>query len=471
MAALEGYLKLEDDSGLCAELVHDCRTLSFLRNHSAAGWRTAIECDNCCCEDIDPCEYTTVDGEENPAPWYDPAQPASTEFLGLYGSLNLAQPTNFGGVVPPRTLTFTGVLMATTKRGKVFGMDWLSSVLTPLCVSCTGRQATVYAFCPSECDDGTIVIDPEEPGNETVAPVTLDLSEFYDETGCELDIACDPLPPSDIALLEAADDGQRQLLRVLYVPASLQELEMDFPNCYGCRVTFQFTIADDESFLDGMPICEISPADSDVQPPPTSPCVVSPDDSDGGTCGACGVACACEDAPTPTTADTATSNTLADGAAECRYSAPLLSQRYACLTDANLFEQSAPVINIHSGSEEMTNARVTFYQAITGLPNPMSALGGDIYATRQPEATALITRIPAGSTLTIDGRSNQTTLTCPGFGTNSGSPLVSECDNRRFRAPRFCCGNRYWVVIEVDCYTTTHDDWRLTGAIHGVERS
>ena len=469
MSTLEGFLQLRDEFGSCVDLIHNCRTMSFLNNTPFnGGFRQAVDCDDCCCEDFDDCEYTTPDGLE-PAPWYDPNNPASAEFLGLWGSLNISQPEGDGSITPPKMLTFTGSLISTTKRGKAFGMAWVDGVLSPFCVSCSGREATVFTHCPSLCGEPVFVPPPPEPVDGEGPPNMLDLSGLFDADGCELDGADIPLttgPP----LPALVDDGQRDILRVEYINGSLQQLEADYPECYGCRVTFSFNLLDAETFLIGEPICEISPIDEPEIDVPCRRICIGENLEGPDICGACGIPCECRGEIVDDLTDSPTSNTLADGAAECRYSAPLLCRRYACLIDAFSYEQAAPVVSINAGSQDMTNVSVSIFQATTGLPNPMTALGNDIYGTRQPESQALISRIPAGATLTLDARDNGAHLDCPGFARQSGAPLVSGCDNRKYRHPRLCCGLRYWLIVEVDCFTTTHDDWRITGSIHGTER-
>ncbi len=472
MAELEGYLQLRDEFGNCSEIVHNCRTLAYLRN-SGAGFRPADVCVDCCCDSIDQCEYTTPGDADEPAPWYDPILPASGEFLGLWGSLNLAPPTADDGVVGNKTLTFTGMLLSTTKRGKAFGMEWLSNALAPFCTSCTGREMTVFTHCPSRCDDATSdFADAQDEANaEPEEPNILDLSNLFDAEGCEVEGADDPLEPGpDVEPLD--DTGQRDILRVQYVNGSLQELEADFPDCYGCRVTFQFELLDTETFLEGVEICEISPEDSpDQRVPCRRICVTTDDFSDVDPCDVCGPRCDCVAVEPDTLEGSATSNTLADGAAECRYSAPILCKRYACLIDEFPNSQAVPVVSIYAGSQDLENVSVSIMRAVTGLPNPMTATGGEVYGVRDAESTALITRVPAGSTMTLDARSGQSYLDCPGFARQSAAPLVSACGNRKYRHPRLCCGNRYWLAVELDCYTTTHDDWRVFGSIHGVERT
>ena len=470
MAELEGYLRISDQFGNCTELINNCRTLAYLANTPLPSFRPAVVCEDCCCPSIDDnATHTTPDNIDEPAPWFDPLDPATTEFFGLWGSLNLAQPPLEDGIVPPKTITFSGVLLSGTKRGRMFGARWIEEQLNPLCVSCSGRAVTVYTYCP---DDSCIseqnpIPQPDPPEPE---PDLLDISNIFDADGCEIDGADLPLEPAG-ELAELVDTGQRDLLRVQYVAGSLQELEADFPDCYGSRITFQFELLDSETFLEGTPICQISPSDfgDGLDVPCRRICIDEPAPS-LESCGACGVPCECETDYTIIVDGSAASNVLPDGAAECRYSAPLSCRRYACLTEPSPLNQVTPVMSLFAGSQDLENVSITVYQAVTGLPNPMTSLGAEIYGTRQPESTALISRVPAGSTLALDGRDSSLTLNCPGFPPASGSPLVSTCDGRRYRHPRFCCGLRYWIIIEVDCYTTFHDDWRLTGAVHGVSR-
>lgn len=467
MPNVQGYLQLSSEFG-CVELIHDCRTLAFMRNSAelSKATRGTIDCTDCCCPDIDPVEYTTPDDAENPAPWYDPDNPASAEFLGLFGRLEMVRPTGTTGSDANRRLVYEGIAFSETTRGRAFGLRWIGEQLEPACKSCTGTSATIYPHCPSECgpeldeNDEPIVIEFPDPAT------AFDLSTLFADDCCELEGADAPLGPAAETLI-LPDNGARTLIQVRYVPGSFTELATELPSCFGQRVTFEYEILGAESFTDGHLAGRIEP------PAEGEPNVACQSISFGDVaevnqlCDSCGPRCACVAGATLSSEDGPAANLMADGVAECRWSMPLRSRTWATLIEDFSWDLAAPVIEIHAGSGELIDARVQVWEAVSGLPNIITCAGADQYdASRIPCGDALITRVPPAATLTLDARSMRETLTCPGFGEQPASSLVSGCDGR-FEHARMCCG-RYWVTIELpDC--VTHTDWSVDVWLHGVE--
>jgi len=120
-------------------------------------------------DDTHPVLYHTTGMEvvyehpaSDPAPWYDPADNRSAEFLGLLGTISdLSTPTtrnvsqlNRGGAqlgpprLGPRTLTVRGFLVATTWAGQEYGREWLSEVLAG-CAGCALCDTQVMLWAPT----------------------------------------------------------------------------------------------------------------------------------------------------------------------------------------------------------------------------------------------------------------------------------------------------------------------------------
>lgn len=120
--------------------------------------------------------YTTPAGDD--APWYDPFQPESGEFLGFYpmevnGMENssrqaaITESTTDGGTVGQvrygtKSIRYRGVLAATSELGLVYGMAWLRAALaanycTNHTASCGGADLCFYAACPVGEDEEDFV--------------------------------------------------------------------------------------------------------------------------------------------------------------------------------------------------------------------------------------------------------------------------------------------------------------------------
>ena len=250
------------------------------------------------------------------------------------------------------------------------------------------------------------------------------------------------------------DNGQRSLLKVRYMPASFQELEQDMPTCFGMRVTFGFEIQSGDAYRPPTGGCVLSGPDSDVRP-----CCVplswemEPDPDDCG----CVTPCACN--PVLDVGLPGSWNTLPDGAAECAYSTPLCSETYAMLLGPFPDEYARPIIRLTAGSTPLENVSVWIWEAVEGLPSPMTPLGQEIYGNgRAPEVEpALIRLVGANSSVVLDGRDRTETAYCPGSAPQPA--IVSGCGGSRYQHARLCCGKRYWVAVEVPC--DTPGDWTM----------
>ena len=129
--------------------------------------------ENCSCE-LDDSLVPYVDPITDVAPWYDPSDPASAEFLGVmilgvdgdrdstvkrevsdaFGDGSILNRQRLIG----RSLVFELLILATSCRGQDYGIEWLRRVFeTNLCGcapdpcdSCAGKRLTLR----SECGDG-----------------------------------------------------------------------------------------------------------------------------------------------------------------------------------------------------------------------------------------------------------------------------------------------------------------------------
>jgi hypothetical protein len=114
-----------------------------------------------------------VSPEADDAPWYEPARPASADYLGIMSSeihvesvlARSVTPRSGGGATVgqlrplPRTLTFTGVMVAASPEGMAYGERWLTDVLSgSLCApGCPADDAVILPACPPD----TVTTDEE----------------------------------------------------------------------------------------------------------------------------------------------------------------------------------------------------------------------------------------------------------------------------------------------------------------------
>lgn len=169
----------------CAPFADNARTLAYHEWACREGLypdECEVELWDCSCPlDAPDVPFTTPDDPANPAPWYDPNDPASMEFLGamILGIAGMTDSTAkrdpsdaFGdGTIlnrlrlAGRSFTFEILLLSTSCRGADYGVEWLRRVLeTDLCgcgpnpcEACYGKELTVRRSCDDageECDSG-----------------------------------------------------------------------------------------------------------------------------------------------------------------------------------------------------------------------------------------------------------------------------------------------------------------------------
>lgn len=168
----------------CAPFADNARTYAYHLWACENGLYPA-ECEvdlfDCSCPlDAPTIPFTSPDDPANPAPWFDPFDPASGEFLGamilkidgMTDSTAKREPSDaFGdGTIlnrmrlAGRSFTFEVLLLSTSCRGADYGVEWLRRVLeTDLCgcgpnpcEACYGKQLTIRRSCDEAvpCDTG-----------------------------------------------------------------------------------------------------------------------------------------------------------------------------------------------------------------------------------------------------------------------------------------------------------------------------
>lgn len=158
----QGYMALANDEGETIELVNAARVKAYTDNLAPSlGLRG---CDDC--EGLDEAlgeAYTTPEADN--APWYDPTDPDTADFYGVYPlafdgiddstrSIETAELTGDGSVVvgsrySGKDIRVTGVAFAKDEAALYAGMSWLDSALNGTEEGrCFGDRLNLYSSCP-----------------------------------------------------------------------------------------------------------------------------------------------------------------------------------------------------------------------------------------------------------------------------------------------------------------------------------
>jgi hypothetical protein len=147
-------------------IVDNCATIR--RAQAAFG----AECSVCVSGDCGCCEFLHQwDDPDAPAPWADPNGLDAFNFLGLLvteitglepGKITrevAARASGLGGVLlrPAQAapvITVTALLVAVNEAAAVYGLRWLTAILNSPCNGgpCSGSELIFYTACPTECD-------------------------------------------------------------------------------------------------------------------------------------------------------------------------------------------------------------------------------------------------------------------------------------------------------------------------------
>ncbi len=475
------------------EVANNARTLAYIGRTNAprpaGSWtlNPVAVCPEHTCSEVDAGDYTwPADWAGNPAPWADPAVPASWEFFGLLldgGSITLEPSMSSrrrGSSVyeradyRPRILAVTGTIVSSSARGTAYGEEWLARTFTDAGCGSGVFDVRVLKFCPDPAAPeftSWASYTPAEPvpvvwtqPDGSVTPAV-----WADGTPVVWAELRPPIPGADPCgdLTAAAplaplaeghippmlpDPGWRDLFRCRFL--YLEDLDDDpMDRCEGKRVTLALEVlsegtwfpADDLRWLHWQ-LIDRPFGDPTVDARPLEWSAYRPEVVD--VCGTCGPPCRCT-TPThdegPVTLPTC-------------YRTPLADVAVTTITPVLPWSVQAGVVaSIYGGTHGLGNVSVRIYEALPGVPDPATVIGCRLYSQRDPLSEALISWVPPGTTLTIDGRRRRVLLRCPGEGEQPGEDLCTGTDGLPYRHPRLACGDRYWVVIAADAYQLSRD--------------
>lgn len=151
------------------EVANSARTVAYIRNglmRSAGGQIELGDGDLCgVLYRLNASAPVFTSPVADPAPWYDPAEPGASSFLGLvmlgikgYDSTIARAVTNritglgggtFGGQHRlPRTWSFRAAMISSDDVGAEYGLRWLTAALQSACDDCAACDLTVRLSCP-----------------------------------------------------------------------------------------------------------------------------------------------------------------------------------------------------------------------------------------------------------------------------------------------------------------------------------
>lgn len=330
----------------------------------------AIGCDRC--PDLpealghDPYISPAVDD----APWYDPARSASADFLGVMGgSIEGLTSTTFtrtpvpliglGSSIGPlhrahREMAFTVTAVARSECGLSYGMEWLARALSadPCQAGCNGVEAVIFACCPEDI---------------AATGINAELRHLY-----------------NVGILNGPNVAER-----VWVTDSLMWATVTFTLVAGNPYIFGEPLdTGDEwtTIADGDDV-QADPDDVYQKCLPPVPCATDP---------------SCPSPALPPAPPAPLSPCYATGAAAFKVARIMVaSEEYPA------WSELVPVVEVLAGSEDLRRLLVRFWF------NPANAqCGVDELDPCDSCGDVNVSFVPAGSTLTVDGRTQRSVIEC-----------------------------------------------------------
>lgn len=397
------------------ELINNARVAAYATSLGI----TTIECGGCptlprANYDI---PYTSPDLDD--APWWDATETASKDFAGFLGleitgmsktpaGRSLIQLTTDGAALHPlrrahREIQVRVLALARTDCALSYGINWLSSVLRgQICANgCTGDTLCFFTCCPP-CAD----------------------------------------PPTDGSPDTCGDPYWRTLLNVglltMDEPADVKKISG------GYLATVTYTLAAGDPFIYREPILVATGPNPAQQLPNYTDPGVPPDCFEAADC-LRDSTCPAPPAPVlPPIPIDACYPTGAFTAARLVVSLPS--------GKVPLWSEKVPLIIVHAGSKRLERLTIRWYA------NPLDA---DCATTLDPCSSCAefnIAFLPAGATLTIDGRIETAFVDCPGGpGLSTAEPQLYGRGGTPFVWPVFSCADGQCLEIIAKADTLSDD--------------
>ncbi len=438
------YLNLTNpNNGSCIELVNNCATLAT--TGARPQWTNAnVDCEECCPECID--QGYTGNTDEDGQWWYEAGQPGADDVVGfLVHEMDLESPTsarrlgetsNETPEYSPRQLTIRGTLLADSRQGLYYLQNAITQALSNPCGPCDGYEAEILPFCPSA--------DALEPSIPPEIWLPTDLEASF--APCE-GIDCPEAEPLEAAgeVPTQVDNGIRTILRVRFQYFDVDPESEASPTCWGADVIIGFEVFEDKEWGEEISgLCAERPlVGDDCWPHDFSKCLWLPELS------ACdfGEDAVAEEEDSFEGIRPLVGRTI-------RYCQPLYTTRRSCLTPVlPVGAEVAPILRLSTGTEELTNLRILFHPAYTGVPAPETCQGWEFYSNHATCAKIMIAGpVPDNARIEIDGRRQRSFIWC-----GSEEPVAAEELIEGWDWPTLDPTCRYWVTSVADCFNTSED--------------
>jgi hypothetical protein len=359
------------------------------------------------------------------APWADPSVPEAAGFAGLYVTamtgLSAATSTQEivalagGGGIPraavnaPRTMQVTAFLAATSDLSLRYGLAWLDAVLHDDCDGgCEGATMCALAACPS-CDE------------EEADACWTDLARTLHDVVC----VDGPRVIAEHDLSGSCGAGAAGVTVEFTLVAATPHIYRT-PAVVGEGLTFAAPeIGAEECAVEWIevgPGRDTCPAPATCGPP--TGCITDPLD------------------PDPVTV-------LAEPAASSWCLARSSSAWAAVTAEPGLLPRwldSVPILTVTPGGTDMRRLSLRFY----ANPTLTEITGPDDVDECDSLAEINVAYLARDTVLTIDGRTRQAYVTCPGGGRAEADALLSGPGGGAFEWPRLVCGASLSVLALVD---------------------
>lgn len=381
------------------------------------------------CRDCAPCpDLATGLGYPNgygiqDAPWYDPNEPESAEFAGLYitsvtglepGLYNrpIVENAGIGAVLGQSKqaapqIVVSGILFARTCVAMEFGYRWLRKALQ------------------GSCSPTTVC------GGDDLVFLAANLDVFPDAD-------CGP-----VDLVSYVSSYMRTFKGAALVngPTISDIVPRGCPSCYECgflEVTFTLSAADPcvyrepRDFIDAAAFQVFEPDDCIIWDN-TGNCT---DEADCPTDAACSTDPNCQDIAPPSMPTVL--NTCVDECLPAFYYRVFAEVPDGSFTAAG---EGTLIISIYAGDEPLNGVQVQVWE------NPLG-LAPDLLSDCDACASISVSYVAAESTLVIDGASRTATINCTGGASQRANPFIANSSgSANFTYPTFICGTDYMVQV------------------------
>lgn len=430
-----------------SEVWNTARTRAYLENMGSpfASGAEICTCETLTAESLGDDPYTTPDDPNSPAPWFDEDTPESGEFLGFMvltvtglddnpRARNVVNAVNGGGVFGPvralpRTITVTGLLIGASCCGSEFGMNWLSEVLSG-CTgdSCDGDCVTFYNCCPGEELSEEEFNDRHRRTLRRTALVSGPTVLDRQGTGSCARGSCGgggDIIQVEFVLVAASPWAWSDPVPLLDVGVPIGGTGDCIDWCVRGGLGFDECAASECSF---------------------HPCVAADD--------------ACADPrnpvprpPTPTAPD----------ASFCVPIAPERECYELDLSDRPQWMTDVPTITVRAADEELRNIRITMFERQNGTTQTCEEIAD---ANRcAPLNDFVITYVPPGGAVVIDGQIGRATIECAGD-CRTAATVFGDQDGGPVRVRELSCA-LYCMCIETDPLYPPSPDATVSVSVSG----